>query len=167
MSTSGNGTPAHAAPAGAHLGIGDGAVREGQLRRNRRAVVTYLAAAAFCLVFSRVYAQYSHGVSSPFMTWLFLIPLLGGGAVFAIAAAARRPLFGRVAFNAYNSGVATLTVASALAGVFAIAGTSSGWLVAFVAVGAAFVGAAIVGTVASGRKARRADTEVSRPGTHR
>ncbi|MCH4180844.1 MAG: hypothetical protein PHR15_07505 [Atopobiaceae bacterium] len=156
---------AHAAPAGARPGIGGGAALDDQLRRNRRAAVTYLVAAAFCLLFSRIYAQYSHGVSSPYMTWFFLIPLLAGGMVFAIAAARRKALFGRVTFNAYNSGVATLTVASALAGVFAIAGTASGWLAAFVGVGAAFLGVAVVGAIVSGRRTRRAAAPTARPVT--
>jgi hypothetical protein len=128
--------------------------------------MAYLVAAALCLAFSRIYAQYSHGVSSPYMTWLFLIPLLTGSVVLGITTAIRKPLFGRVAFNAYNSGVATLTVASALDGIFAIAGTASGWLGAFVGVGAAFVGVAIVGTIVSGQRARHTTPPTARPMAH-
>lgn len=163
MSTSGDGAPEHYVSDDVRTDLGETVSCDGQLRRNRRAAVTYLVAAVFCLVFSLIYAQYSHGVSSPFMTWLFLIPLLGGGATFAIATVAGRPPFGRVAFNAYNSGVATLTVASALAGIFEIAGTASGLLAGFVGVGVAFVGVAVVGTIVAGRRMRHADAGTSRP----
>ena len=44
----------------------------------------YAIAAVGCVVFALVYAQFSHGVHSPFMTFMFAIPLLGGAAIAAV-----------------------------------------------------------------------------------
>lgn len=91
-----------------------------------KCVLVYLGISVFCQIFYLIYDQFSHGVRSPYMTWLFAWPFLLGflpGMVFWRFQKVRRP--GRFAVNLYNSGVAAVTVSSLLRGIFEIAGTDS------------------------------------------
>ena len=92
-----------------------------------KAFILYLSAAAFCLVFYLIYSRFSHDVSSPFMTFLFAWPLLLGALPCGIILTSKNERLypSRLSANLYNSGVAALTIASAMKGVFDIAGTSS------------------------------------------
>lgn len=113
-------------------------------RPHGRAARRYLAASAFCALFAFVYAQFSHGVSSPFMTFLFVIPLLGGALpalIARIAGIRPAPLRAR---QAGALAIACLTLGSCLRGVFDIAGTSSALLWAYPAAAAAFAIAALI-----------------------
>ena len=92
----------------------------------RRGLLIYLFISVFCLVTFLIYDQFSHNVRSPYMTFLFLWPLLMGALPafwLLIIPAIPRPK--RFTLNLYNSGVAALTVSSVMRGVFEIAGTSS------------------------------------------
>ena len=94
--------------------------------RRERTAITYLGIAVFCLLFYLIYNFFSHGVHSPFMTWLFLWPLVLG--VFPCVFLKWCPWFRRPGFfarNLYHSGVAAVTVSSMLRGIFEIAGTAS------------------------------------------
>lgn len=120
--------------------------------RDRRAVRAYALIGAFCALFSFIYAQFSHGVYSPFMTYMCLIPLVGGAGVLALSRALGLAPMRRAAFNAYNSGIATLTIGSVLCGIFEIAGTASVYTPVFLVVGIGFiVGAAIMSIYAKSR----------------
>lgn len=91
-----------------------------------KCVPAYLGISVFCQIFYLIYDQFSHGVRSPYMTWLFAWPFLLGvlpGMIFWHFPKVRRP--GRFAVNLYNSGVAAVTVSSLLRGIFEIAGTDS------------------------------------------
>ena len=102
----------------------------------------YGGAALGCLIFSQVYALFSHGVSSFFMTFLWLPPLVAavlcGGLILLI----RRPSawFDRL----FSCGVSCVTVGFCLRGVFEIAGTDSPLLwVIFLWGGALIVASAV------------------------
>ena len=97
----------------------------------KRALIAYIGITAFCLLFSSVYNLFGHDVHSPFMTFLFVIPLVAGVGVAGMRLAMGAADAPRGARYAYHCAVATLTVASALRGVFDIAGTSSPWLIAY------------------------------------
>lgn len=89
-------------------------------------VCIYAGTAIFCAVFFLIYDQFSHGVRSAYMTFLFMWPLVLGVLpylCFYRIPTIRRP--GILAENLYHSGVAALTVASLLRGIFDIAGTTS------------------------------------------
>ncbi len=89
-------------------------------------MMVYFGVSVFCLVFYMIYDRFSHGIRSPYMTWLFAWPFLLGvlpGIVFWRFSKIRRP--GRFTVNLYNSGVAAVTVSSMLRGIFEIAGTAS------------------------------------------
>ena len=84
----------------------------------------YLGISILCLIIFLIYDQFSHGVRSPYMTYLFLWPLVLGFVPYTIAAfiksktAAYGNSITRIAFNIYNSGVAAITVSSLLKGIF-------------------------------------------------
>ncbi len=92
----------------------------------KRALVIYAGVSLFCIVFFLVYDRFSHGVRSPYMTWLFLWPLclglLPGLALWRFPRLWRQ---GPLSANLYHPGVAALTVSSLLRGIFEIAGTAS------------------------------------------
>lgn len=89
----------------------------------------YAGVTLFCAVFSIIYNMFAHGVHSPYMTWLFVWPLVLGVAAKLVAGIIRQKRdAGRVADIAeciYNSGVAAITVSSMLRGIMDIAGTGS------------------------------------------
>ena len=93
----------------------------------KKAFIIYIVTTVFCLVFFIIYNIFSHDVTSPFMTFLFAWPLLLGvlpcGILLIFKLENLYP--NRITANLYNSGVAVLTVSSAMRGVFDIAGTSS------------------------------------------
>ena len=97
-----------------------------------RAARRYLIAAAGCALFAIVYAQFSHGVHSPFMTFMFAIPLVGGALPALVRKAAKAQPLPRITSQAWALAIAALTIASCRKGVFEIAGTSSSFLVVYV-----------------------------------
>ena len=98
----------------------------------------YAIAAIGCAAFALIYAQFSHGVYSPFMTFMFAIPLVGGVGVATACHLAHRGELPRTARQAWALAIASLTVASCLRGVFDIAGTASPLLVIYLVIAAAF-----------------------------
>ena len=92
----------------------------------RKTLWIYLGITAFCVLFSTVYEHFSHGVNSNAMIFLFAYPLVGGVLMFGLVALIKKaPFPGRVSYNLYHSGIATLAVGSCFAGVLEIYGTSS------------------------------------------
>ncbi len=120
-------------------------------RHTFRAALAFLAVALLCIVFNLVYARYSHGVSSGYMTFAFAYPLLGGALVYLLLGAAARPP-GRLAVNAYNSGLAALTVGSLLRGIFEIAGTASPYQPVFTIAGILLTAVGAISYLATRRK---------------
>ena len=96
--------------------------------RKRKAPFVYLAVSILCLILFLIYNKFSHGVTSPYMTWRFGWPLVLGTIPLALLALIPYDLYPkRISFNIYNTGVASLTVASLLKGIFDIAGNSSAY----------------------------------------
>lgn len=91
----------------------------------KKNVIVWSCTALFCGIFSAVYECFSHGVYSPFMVWLFAIPLLGGAVPYFILLLKKGKTPVRAAMNLYNSGIATLCVGSCLRGVTDIYGTQT------------------------------------------
>lgn len=124
-----------------------------------RSAAVWLGVALFCLIFNLIYARYSHGVSSAYMSYMYLYPLLGGALVYGLTGMLPRVRMpGKVAANAWNSGLAALTVGSLLRGIFEIAGTESAYQVWFVIGGMILLGIGVVayvtGAVGEGRRER-------------
>ena len=80
----------------------------------------------FLLVFSSIYGIFSHGVHSPFMTFLFAWPLFLC-ALPALACLYVRQIPGPSVLSSlfWHTGTAAVTVSSLLRGIFEIAGNSS------------------------------------------
>ena len=84
-------------------------------------------------MFALIYAQFSHEVYSPFMTFMFAIPLIGGALPSLCLALARSNPLPRATRQAWALALAALTVASCLRGIFEIAGTASPYLPVYLA----------------------------------
>ena len=99
----------------------------------------YLGITIFCTLFSVIYEAFSHEVYSNFMIYLALVPLIGGLLPFLMLLFTNLPYPTRLSLNAYNSGIATLTLGCSLKGVFEIYGSSCPLITVYWIAGAAFV----------------------------
>ena len=91
-----------------------------------KTALSALFLSAFCFIFYLIYNVFSHGVHSPFMTYMFAWPLflvgVPAGLLYWIDALPGPSL---LASPFWNIGTAALTVSSLLRGIFEIAGNSS------------------------------------------
>ncbi len=109
-------------------------------------IKTYGLVTLFCMLFSYIYSQFSHGVSSPHMTYLFLYPLILGvfvGMLFYYFEKSSTDFFWPSHF--YHTGVVALVLGSLLRGIFEIAGTASVYQTALTAGGAVMLFCGIAG----------------------
>ena len=99
-------------------------------------LLIYACCSLFCLIFFLVYDQFSHEVRSPFMTFLFAWPLvlcfIPCGLLLLIPPFPGPSLISSLL---WNTGAAAVTVSSLLRGVFDIAGNSSVYQTALMAMG--------------------------------
>jgi hypothetical protein len=106
----------------------------------------FITAGAF--LFDKIYALFGHGVSSPWMSNMYLYLLVLGVAVFALLRiftpdiASRKGC--RLFFNLYNSGLAALINGMLLYGILDIAGGTSQIVPWFLYIGSALMAAAAV-----------------------
>ena len=118
-------------------------------RTHLKIALRYAIAAAGCILFALIYAQFSHEVHSPFMTFMFSIPLVGGALpALCLALSNAKPL-PRATRQSWALALAALTVASCLRGIFDIAGTASPYLAIYLVFA---VICAIAATVTCARK---------------
>ena len=110
----------------------------------RRGVIWYLCAAALCLIVHLVYSLFAHGLSSPFMTYLWAIPLSLGAGVCLLTGRLWRSFPGGPGFWLYNAGVATLTVGSLITGILEMADASTPLLWAYPIAGGVLLTAGIL-----------------------
>ncbi len=117
-------------------------------RQLGKTIRVYLILSVVAVVVDKVYGIFSHGVDSAAMTWMFLYPMLGGALFYFIILRLISNITKfdgyRVFLNAYNSGIATLTIASLLKGIFEIAGTNSSYLVYYYVTGGIFIAVGLV-----------------------
>lgn len=95
-----------------------------------RRIFIWLGISVFCLIFYLIYSMFSHGVKSPYMTYLFAWPFILGFLpciiIYVISRIKHSVIhIDAISDNAFCSGVAALTVSSLLKGIFDIAGTAS------------------------------------------
>lgn len=104
----------------------------------------YFRWAVFCALFSAIYENFSHGVYSRSMIFMFVIPLAASALfllIFLIRPSKRPSPWPR---SLFGSGVAALTVGSCWRGVIHIYGITSGFTKVYFAVGAVLVLAAAI-----------------------
>ena len=116
---------------------------QNERKKYLKGAAIYGAVGSFCMLFSYIYSFFSHGVSSPYMTYMCLYPLLGGMLLCLVLWALRLPEPGSIAINAYSSGIATLTVGSCVHGIMFIAGTSTPLQAVYTALGTGLAGLGI------------------------
>ena len=93
--------------------------------RTLRHAKGHLIAAVFTAVFGAVYELFSHEVYSYFMIYAFAIPLVSGTLPLFFIGTGKRRQPSRFSLNAYNSGIAALTVGCVFKGVLDIYGTTN------------------------------------------
>ena len=113
-----------------------------------KTVIVYVVVSILMIATDRIYSIFGHGVSSAYMTLMFLYPLLGGAIFFLLFGKLipkiRGSQYYRVFYNLYNSGIALLTAGSFMKGSFKIAGTDSPFVKYYYGVGILFI---IVGVI--------------------
>lgn len=104
---------------------------ETRAKKLNKTVIIFLVLSIASIAVDNIYAVFGHGVRSSSMSLMFLYPLLGGTIVYSILrfitpeiSLDRRY---RLAYNLYNSGIATLTIGSFFKGILDIAGTASNY----------------------------------------
>ncbi|MDR2620166.1 MAG: hypothetical protein LBC29_03460 [Propionibacteriaceae bacterium] len=128
---------------------GAGTTRLGAAPTRWRTTRIWLGVAAGCGVFSFGYEQFSHGVISWWMVFLFAWPLLLGALPYAVIAL-RLGKTGDTRYRypwtrlLYAAGVAALTLGSASTGVFQIFGSPSDYTFIYWVAGSALLLAAAV-----------------------
>ena len=144
----------------------------------KRILIRYLVISAFCVVFSKIYHYFSHKITSPWMTFLFVWPLFLGALPAALRVRGCFPGFfyggendvqqnvgrdgrteaengekGWFRLELYRFGIAALTVSSLLTGILEIAGTDSDYPGFLRAAGAVMVAAGALLMIVSRHRA--------------
>jgi uncharacterized membrane protein len=83
----------------------------------KKSVIRYLLTSIFCFLSYLIYSKYSHNVSSIYMTYMFIIPLIGLTFQFL----SKNIIY----HNLLASSIFTLTLSSFLEGIVEIAGTKT------------------------------------------
>ena len=120
-----------------------------------RTALVYAGITVFCLVFCAVYEMFSFGEHSLFMRTMFMIPLLGGAAPFAVLAASENPpSVSRLAFNLWNSGLAVHISGCLVSGIIEISGRVSDYDSYYWTASGILLAVAFIIQVASWRKSK-------------
>ena len=110
------------------------------MRELRSFLITSVCFSVFCFIFYFIYNIFSHGVHSPFMTYLFAWPLLLCAVPAGICMLVRSiPGPSVLSSLLWGTGTAAVTVSSLLRGVFEIAGNSSVYQQYMMAAGLVFL----------------------------
>ena len=104
----------------------------------------YLGITIFCGIVFLLYDLFSHGVRSPYMTFLFGWPLAFGVLPALIRMLAKLPDPDLLSKDIYNTGVAAMTFSSLLRGIFEIAGTASDYQKYLMGAGVIFAAAGLL-----------------------
>lgn len=106
-----------------------------QKQHIKKTIFYHLLAASSLLLFSVIYHQYGHGQFALIMYLSFIYPLLVAIAywiivLFKLTVSLQSKGY-RLGYNSLNSGIATLSIACVIKGIFIIAGTNSSYLILF------------------------------------
>lgn len=90
-------------------------------------IIGYGSLTVAVFLFQLIYHHFGHGVVSTTLRFVWLVPLIGG-LVWWLLQRFFPDRLNRLAFNAYNSGLAALSFWCILQGILAIAGSDSPYL---------------------------------------
>ena len=92
-------------------------------RRFKRTIISYSIISLFFLAFSQIYLSKSFGETSVHMTWLPLVPLVGGALLLLVMKLI--PNLSRLSYNLWNSSVAILIFGFLFRGIVNLSGRST------------------------------------------
>lgn len=96
-------------------------------------IIVWTIVSIVSFAFARIYNIFGHGVTSFYMNFMFLWPLICLVIYIVLAVVKSAP--NRFSENILNAGTATFTVGSMIRGIFEIAGTSSDYEMYFFILG--------------------------------
>lgn len=109
-------------------------------RASKTNLIEFVSLSFFCVVFNFIYGKFSHGVSSDYMTYAFLVPLWGGVVpYFALMIFSKKMYPNHIVYGLYNAGIITFMVGSLFQGVLEIYGTTNELVYVYVIAGVALV----------------------------
>lgn len=124
----------------------------------KKSIFAYSSVIIFLVVLNYIYSLFSHEVSSNYMTYMFIYPLIGGLFVHGCAMMNKKMTqlqsfyIGKCVLN---YGIATFVVGSFMKGVFEIAGTDSSYLIYYVYIGLLLVGIGVMFIINSFYQSKR------------
>ncbi len=108
-----------------------------------KTILVYALISIFAFIFNKVYNLFGHGVTSPWMSNMYLFLIAFGVLIFLMIRIFLPNLTKvngyRLFFNLYNSGVASFVNGMLLKGIFEIAGGTSNFTLWFLYIGAALM----------------------------
>ena len=92
----------------------------------KKSIISYFIVTIFLILLNYIYSIFSHNVSSNYMTYMFIYPLVTGILVSIFILINKSFYIGK---SILNYGIAIMVFRSFMKGVFEIAGTDSNYLI--------------------------------------
>ncbi|EGP4803208.1 hypothetical protein FRO31_002095, partial [Enterococcus faecium] len=105
----------------------------------KKTFYSYFISSVILFIFQLVYHHFSHGVTSQALKWVWVIPMVGGAFLF-IFEKRLNTFQNRLAFNLFNTGLASYIVGMILKGILEIAGASSPYIGIYPMIGTIILG---------------------------
>ncbi|EGP5121428.1 hypothetical protein EL427_07425, partial [Enterococcus faecium] len=105
----------------------------------KKTFYSYFISSVILFIFQLVYHHFSHGVTSQALKWVWVIPMVGGAFLF-IFEKILNTFRNRLAFNLFNTGLASYIVGMILKGILEIAGASSPYIGIYPMIGTIILG---------------------------
>ena len=105
----------------------------------KKTFYSYFIRSVILFIFQLVYHHFSHGVTSQALKWVWVIPMVGGAFLF-IFEKILNTFRNRLAFNLFNTGLASYIVGMILKGILEIAGASSPYIGIYPMIGTIILG---------------------------
>lgn len=93
----------------------------------KKNIIAYISFSLLLIIINFIYAKFSHNVSSIYMTYMFIIPLVGA----ALSLISKNKSF----HNLLGAGILTITLSSFLEGIIEIAGTDTVYVYVLLGIG--------------------------------
>ncbi|MBX4192927.1 hypothetical protein, partial [Enterococcus lactis] len=105
----------------------------------KKTFYSYFISSVILFIFQLVYHHFSHGVTSQALKWVWVIPMVGGAFLF-IFEKILNTFRNRLAFNLFNTGLASYIVGMILKVILEIAGVSSAFIGIYSMIGTIILG---------------------------